>query len=112
LGVAAIHAANNWKFRPFIKNGKPVKAATKLVFSFMINGVNLYTWNDATLGPDAKPPMLVAPATAEEFIIRKVAPVYPSFAVSLGIQGIVELHVLIAKTESQRRLRLFLGARS
>ena len=32
LAAAAVEAVKKWKFKPFIKNGKPVKVATKLPF--------------------------------------------------------------------------------
>jgi TonB family protein len=34
LAQAAVDAAKQWKFKPFIRNGKPVKAAIKLPFDF------------------------------------------------------------------------------
>jgi TonB family protein len=34
LAAAAVDAVKQWKFKPFIKNGQPVKAAVKLPFDF------------------------------------------------------------------------------
>jgi TonB family protein len=41
LAEAAVHAARKWKFKPFIKNGKPTKASAKVPFDFAFEG-NIY----------------------------------------------------------------------
>lgn len=36
LANAALEAAKHWKFKPFLANGKPVKAVTEIRFDFKI----------------------------------------------------------------------------
>src|SRR5580698_880635 len=38
LAKAAVEAAAKWKFKPFIKNGKPVQVFTKVPFDFAFSG--------------------------------------------------------------------------
>ncbi len=35
LAAAAVNALKQWKFKPFIRNGKPVKASMNIPFSFV-----------------------------------------------------------------------------
>jgi TonB family protein len=89
LAKAAVTAAMKWKFKPFIKGGKPVKASTKIPFDFAF-GKNIV---------DTKPsdPVRVSAGVLQGMVLHKVAPEYPEALRSARVQGTVLLHVLIGK---------------
>jgi TonB family protein len=90
LARSAIDAVEKWKFRPFIKNGKPVKVSTKLPFNFALND------KVEDVKTDVAPRVAhVAPEVILGRLVHRVDPVYPGGAHSLGIQGSVVLHARI-----------------
>jgi protein TonB len=104
---AAVDAAKKFKFKPFIRNGKPVKVTTKLPFDFhffdkVVSDGLPYENGKGGSGnstPDANPVkrIKVSSGVAQAMIIRKVAPAYPPDARGNGIQGTVVLHAIIGK---------------
>lgn len=52
LGHAAMDAAKKWKFKPFIRNGKPVKVSTNIPFDFAFKD----KVTDAKLKPEPSSP--------------------------------------------------------
>jgi TonB family protein len=116
---AAVNAARKFKFKPFIRNGKPVKVATKLPFDFhfsdKVMSNSLPYENDkgagnslpygngkadsgkSVPGASAAKRVNVSSGITEGMIIRKIAPVYPPEAKRNGIQGTVVLRATIGK---------------
>jgi TonB family protein len=135
FGKAAMDAVRKWKFKPFIKDGKPVKVSTKLPFDFafndkiMENGVSAdrTTTTDtktpkspvlASSGPtgssadaSGSPPnrVRVSSGVSRGLLIRQVAPVYPDEARRARIQGTVILAAVISKEGRIADLRLISG---
>ena len=94
LAKAAIEAVKKWKFKPFIKNGKPVKVSTKLPFDFAFRG-NV----SDTKAPENEHAQRVdlSQGVSQGLLIHKVQPVYPEAARQSRIQGTVLLHAIIGK---------------
>jgi TonB family protein len=118
LADAAVHAAKKWKFKPFLRNGKPAKVSTKLPFDFAF-AENIHEENihqekvrdqkvppvEGTAGNLAKPPsageapqrVRVSLGVSQSLLLRQVAPVYPVEARRARIQGTVLLRAKISK---------------
>jgi TonB family protein len=138
LAKSAVDAGKKWKFKPFIKNGKPVKASTNLPFDFafserskiMEKGVSAdrSTTSDvkglrtpssdssnpaagsAVASDDATPKRVrVASGVSQGLLIRQIAPVYPHEARQDRIPGTVILHAVISKEGRITDLRLISG---
>ena len=124
LAEAAVPAAKKWKFKPYIKDGHPIKISTKVPFDFYFkdklsesnaategtksslqppsNGANsALTSNNASASnpgaPAAAQRVRVSQGVSEGLLIRKIAPVYPPVAKANRIQGTVVLRAVIGK---------------
>ena len=98
LAKAAVDAVKKWKFKPFIKNGKPVKVFTKMPLDF--------AFSDKI--SDTRPPVSsdnvttqkrvqVAQGVSLGLLVHKVTPVYPATARQDHVQGAVLLRAVIGK---------------
>jgi len=89
LAQAALDAAKRWKFKPFIRDGKPVPVSTKVPFNFAFSG-NVR---------DEKEPkrVRVSQGVSKGLLIHKVQPNYPIEARQAHIQGTVVLRATISK---------------
>jgi TonB family protein len=128
LAKSAADAAMKWKFKPFIKNGKPVKVSTKLPFDFAfsdkVHDEKLPPADQTapaapppvatTAGPD-KPKLAipqrvrVAQGVSAGLLLYKVQPAYPPDAQQARIQGTVVLRALISKDGKVENLSLVSG---
>jgi protein TonB len=110
LAEAAVAAAKKWKFRPFIKDGKPVKIATKIPFSFAFSDKVTDTTPPPSAAKDSggsagggsaqgenKNVVQVPQGVSAGLLIHKVAPVYPESARRNHVQGTVVLQASIDK---------------
>jgi len=128
LADSALRAAKKWKFKPFIKNGKPIKVSTKVPFDFafsdkiMEKGVSAdqSTTTDFPKQPSQTPPasdptapppkrVRVGAGVSTGFLVHQVAPVYPSEARRDRIQGVVVLQAVINKEGRIADLKLVSG---
>jgi TonB family protein len=137
LSEAAVSAAKKWKFKPFIRNGKPIKVTTKMPFDFYFNEkvMNKGASADGSATSDAKSTMKTASATTptganpsptpdapklpqrvrvsqgvtEGLLIRQIAPVYPMQAKQNHVQGHVILGAVIGKDGRIQNLRAVAG---
>jgi len=128
LARAALEAMKKWKFKPYIRNGKPVKVNTKMPFDFAF--ANKIT--DATAAPDSSANTLRSSAGAagtsggessgslpqklrvssrvvEGLKLHVVNPVYPLEARIRHIQGDVLLQATIGKDGLIHDLRAVSG---
>jgi len=118
---AAVSAARKFKFKPFIKDGKPVKVTTKLSFDFHFfdkvitnslpyeNTKGARAKTNSALGGDAASALGTSTGTdlpkriklgagvTGGMILRKIQPVYPPEAKRNHIQGSVVLRAVIGK---------------
>lgn len=117
LANAALDAAKQWKFKPYIRNGQPVKAAVKLPFDFVppADGAPPAAQTIILMAPTA--PAHVAPPTRlrvssgvmQGRVIHKVEPTYPSQAFQDRVQGTVILKALISKEGAIEDLQVISG---
>lgn len=86
---AAVEAAKKWKFKPFIRNGRPETVYTLIPFNFAF----------ADNVSDSKPPqrVRVSAGVSQGLLIHTVSPVYPPAARSARVQGTVVLRAMIGK---------------
>jgi len=129
LARAAVDAAKKWKFKPFIRNGKPMAVTTKIPFDFAFS-------NTVSDTKEAEPPAQQNPAVGQApasdqapnqagvatpqrirvsqgvstgLLIHKVNPIYPEEAKRARIQGTVVLQAEISKEGRIANLRLISG---
>lgn len=102
LAKAAVEAAKKWKFKPFIKNGKPAAVSANIPFDFAFSG-NVHDSSDAPKR------VRVSPGLSTGLLIYKVNPVYPYEARQARIQGTVLLQAEINKEGRIANLRLISG---
>jgi TonB family protein len=124
LADAALQAVKKWKFKPFLKNGKPIKVSTKLPFDFAyadkvsdqtppanqiaVPDPSKQAASGTHTQGDARVPIKVVPAMAG-FLVHKVAPIYPEVARREHIQGVVLLQATISKEGRITNLTLISG---
>jgi TonB family protein len=116
LAQAAIYAAKQWKFKPYLKNGSSTKVAMNLPFAF------IYLDN-----PKAQSPLVTTPESfwrdtprdlitirlsqevAKKMLSHGVVPAYPPIAKAAGIGGAVAIFVVIGKDGAIQDLHLISG---
>ena len=119
LAKSAVDAATKWKFRPFIKDGKPAPVSAKLPFNFAFSE-NVH--GEKVPPPEANAAPGAAPASGEApkrvrvsqgvsvgLLVYKVQPVYPPEARQAHIQGTVVLRARISKEGRIADLQLISG---
>jgi len=92
LAKAAVAAAKQWKFKPYFRNGKPVRVTTDVPFDFAFDE----KVSDRSLS-DSDPTRSESPGVALGRLVHRVEPVYPWIAKHRAIMGSVVLKVIIAK---------------
>jgi TonB family protein len=106
LAKAAVDAAKKWKFKPFIKNGRPVEISAELPFNFAfanrIYEDPSHDKNPTVFGNDKQLPSGVK-------LVHAVQPVYPELARRNRIQGTVVLQATIGKDGRVRNLKPISG---
>ena len=128
LARAALEAMTKWKFKPYIRNGKPVKVNTKLPFDFAfknkIADATVPLDSSANASPaeaagtsgegssgDCDEKLRVSSGVAEGLKVHHVQPAYP-LAAQLGhIRGYVVLQATIGKDGLIHNLRAITGHR-
>jgi len=127
LARSAQQAMKKWKFKPYIRNGKPVKVSTKMPFDFAFQ--NEIT--DTAVPPDSSANASASPAeaatsgegssgnlpqklrvssgVAEGLVLHKVNPTYPLEARLAHIQGEVILQATIGKDGLIHNLKAVTG---
>lgn len=109
---AAVDAAKKWKFKPFIRGGKPVKISTEIPFDF--------AFTDKV--KDTVPPLIpigtgsqnttkvkIASGISSGLLIHRVTPIYPQSARWNHVQGRVTLRATISKDGLIENLTLISG---
>ena len=134
LAPAAIAAVKQWKYRPYLLNGEPIRADIQVQINFTLsnNPPAADVAGDQPAGETADQAsdhlgaiVSAAPATtpriavlqgvrissgaAQKLIVRKVNPTYPREARKQDIQGVVLLHVKIDKEGNVVHIELIRG---
>ena len=108
LAQAAVDAVKEWKFRPFIKNGKPVRIPAVLPFNFiMCEGPTTSTAAEPTAVGAMK--IVAAGKGCNVRVVKRVDPTYPDIAKASHIQGGVALFLVIGKDGSVRQVSVING---
>jgi TonB family protein len=108
LAKAAIEAAKQWKFKPFIQNGKAVKIATRIPFDFAF-GENVSDIPQTITAADGTKRALVSEGISKNLLIHRVQPEYPEIASSHRVEGAVVLHAIIGKDGKIKDLKAVSG---
>lgn len=124
LARAAADAFKKWKFKPFIRNGKPVKVRTQLPFAFTYAGksedfpekpVPAFSspadFSGIPHSSDGAPinKIRVSAGVAEGQLLHKVQPVYPPEAERERIEGTVLLRATIGRDGVMKEIKLMSG---
>lgn len=102
FGESALHAAKQWKFEPYLKNGTPTKIAGRLTFHFTDKRPPVA---DAS-GTTTSTPSELRLYTADEHRkpsglctggkpLNRVLPEYRDNAKSSGVQGVLTFHAYL-----------------
>lgn len=94
---AALNAAKKWKFKPFIKNGMPVKVATIIPFNFAFPERVKDVSPPASAADSASQPVQISQGVAQGLLLHKVFPVYPVLARQNHVEGMVLMAAIIDK---------------
>jgi TonB family protein len=108
LAKAAIEAAKQWKFKPFIRDGKPAKIATRIPFDFAF-AENVSDIPQTITAADGTKRALMSESTCNTRLIHRVRPEYPEIASSHDIEGTVVLHAIIGKDGRIKDLKAVSG---
>jgi TonB family protein len=109
LAEAAVKAAKTWKFKPYIRNGQPVKVSHKFPFDFAFRQnvkdtsnptkESRVEGNPANVGVSGDSNAVQVPeGVAQGLLLHRVQPVYPDDARRNHIQGTVLLRATIDKS--------------
>ena len=110
LTAAAIESIKSWKFKPFIKNGKPIEVSSNLPLTFALPPTVLAETkpDEGSANTSAERLQLPAGATTGH-IVHRVEPEYPPIAHAAHRQGFVQLHAIITKDGKIADLKLISG---
>jgi TonB family protein len=112
LTAAAEEAAKNWKFKPVLKNGKPVAVVARATFNFVLAD-DIQETKDVAANLDhvtSFPQQVrVSNGVMQGMVLRKVNPSYPEKARKAGIQGTVLFQARISKEGKVEDLRVKSG---
>jgi TonB family protein len=118
LAPAAIEAVKQWKYKPYMVDGKPgtVETTVRLNFALSESG-----YDGTATEPAPAPKFPTAPQTdtpqrvrvsqgvMQGMAARKVPPVYPTEAKDQGLQGVVLMNVRIDKEGSVSNVEVVSG---
>jgi TonB family protein len=103
---AAVKAAKQWKFKPFLRNGQPVKVSTTIPFEFKLKG-QVPDWGTRT--PSANILKVSEQEVIPGKLIQSIKPEFPTKARLLHVGGTVLLDAIIGKDGTIRFLHVIQG---
>jgi TonB family protein len=111
LASAATDSVKQWKFQPFIKDGKPTKVSTIVHFRFAISdpksdgkctkGASL-----ATVSTPFDQTVTVSQSDIQGYLCKKVAPLYAGLVAQARAKGDVVMEAVIGKDGTVQSLRV------
>lgn len=114
---AAMAAVKKWRYKPFIRNGKPVKVSTLLPldFAFDQNVEEMFldagSLSSSTANTTSSSESITVPAGVMTVRLEhKVVPVYPAIARANHIEGTVLFRAIISTKGRIKQLRVVSGA--
>ncbi len=105
----ALDAAKQWKFKPFVQNGKAVKIATRIPFDFAFSEDVTDVTPKITTGPDGTKRAQLPQGIVTGLLLHRVQPEYPPIAESHHIVGTVIMHAIIGKDGRIKDLKVVSG---
>jgi protein TonB len=110
---AAIAAVKKWRYKPFIRRGKPVKVSTTVLLDFALAKNVQEILLDAA-APQAErgtslDPTTISAADMMSRLVHKVAPVYPSSAKRNHVEGTVVLQATVGSNGRISKLTVMSG---
>jgi len=120
LADAAVRAAKKFKFKPLVKDGKPVKAVTTIPFDFylpkqLMPAKEIKVEEPRSLvqenlkGTDTTKRVNLSAYVTSGMLIRNILPLYPKEAKRNHIQGKVVLRAVIGKDGRIKELKAVSG---
>jgi protein TonB len=111
LAQAAADAMQTWKFKPFIKDGKPVRVSTSLPYTFSLKGYfpEGCAAVESAQALNAAHHRHVPQNVMEGALTHRVAPQYPLLARMGHRQGTVVLYAVIGEDGRIRDLKALCG---
>jgi len=113
---SAIDAAKKWKYKPFIKNGKPIRVAGVITMDFVFEGKTEDKKEEAPNSTGAAEPdpnlprrVRVSQGVSQGLLIHKVQPTYPPEARMNRVRGTVLLQAVIGKDGAIKDLKVVTG---
>jgi TonB family protein len=112
LTAAAVEAAKKWKFKPVVKDGKPIAVVARTTFNFVLaddvqDGKDVAAELDQIRSVPQR--VRVSQGVSAGLLAHRVQPDYPLEARQARIQGAVVLRAVIGKDGSIEKLTLVSG---
>jgi TonB family protein len=112
LAASAAEAAKTWRFKPVLKDGKPMAVVSRATFNFVLSN-DIHETKDVVADLDQITSLprrvRVSSGVSQGLMLRKVSPVYPEEARRARIQGVVLLHAIISKDGDVEDLQVISG---
>ena len=110
LCAAASSAAKQWKFQPFIRNGKAIDVSTTIQLKFAIDdGKCTNGLRQATVTTPFDQSLVVAEKDLKQYVCKKVTPVPGQIAQAARVQGDVVTVVVIGKDGTVQNMKILSG---
>jgi protein TonB len=112
LAAAVVAAVNKWKFKPVMRDDKPIPVVGKATFRFVLNDeTQIADGVPGEIGAAIYVPrkIRVSSGVSQGLLLTKVSPIYPDEAKRKGIQGLVVLAATIDREGSIANLQLVSG---
>lgn len=112
LANAAALAMKQWKFKPFIRDGRPVRVSRKMSYNFEIKGKGAdpcAVVEAASAVNQAHQHIRLSQAVMEGALVHRVEPEYPMIARAKNVQGTVILEMNIGEDGRVADLKALCG---
>jgi outer membrane biosynthesis protein TonB len=95
LVPSTVGTVKKWKYKPFLRGGKPIKVSTRvpLDFAYARNVQEIMLDSNPSSGsaPSVSTPITLAAGVMSGRLVHRVAPVYPAWARANHVAGTVVL---------------------